>query len=50
MLDDVLYDSDDYDDPDVPMMEGSDDDFSDLELELEGDDGDNTVKLPNLNS
>ena len=34
VLDDVLSDSDDdYDDPDEPMMEGSDDEFSDLELE-----------------
>ena len=33
-MDDVLSDSDDdYDDPDEPMMEGSDDEFSDLELE-----------------
>ena len=38
----LLYDSDDYDDPDELMMEGSDDDFSDLEWELEdNDDGDN---------
>ena len=33
MLDEVLDDDDvlsDYDDPDEPMMEGSDDEFSDL--------------------
>lgn len=32
VLDDVLSDDEDYD-PDEPMMEGSDDDFSDLEMD-----------------
>ena len=30
---DQLSDDDDYDDPDEPMMEGSDDEFSDLEMD-----------------
>ena len=30
MLVDVLFDEDDYDDPNEPMMEGSDENFSDL--------------------
>ena len=28
-----ISDDEDYDDPDEPMMEGSDDDFSDLEMD-----------------
>ena len=32
VLDDVLSDDEDYD-PDEPMMEGSDDEFSDLEMD-----------------
>ena len=36
----VVSDDEDYDDPDEPMMEGSDDDFSDLELDDNMDDGD----------
>jgi hypothetical protein len=37
VLDDVLSDKD-LDDPDKSMMEGSDDDFSDLELDQDEDD------------
>lgn len=33
VLDDVLSDNEDYDDPHEPVMEGSDDEFSDLELD-----------------
>ena len=38
VLDDVLSDDEDVDDPDEPMMEGSDDDFSDLEMDEDEDD------------
>jgi hypothetical protein len=37
-LDDVLSDDEDLYDPDEPMMEGSDDDFSDLEVDEDEDD------------
>ena len=43
MLEDV-DDDQDYDDPDEPVMEGSDDEFSDLELDEEDTDAD--VDLP----
>ena len=33
VLDVVLSDDDELDDPDEPMMEGSDDEFSDLEVD-----------------
>ena len=38
VLDDILSDDEDVDDPDEPMMEGSDDDFSDLEMDEDEDD------------
>ena len=47
VLEAVLEDMDDdqdYDDPDEPVMEGSDDEFSDLELDEEETDAD--VDLP----
>ena len=33
VIDDLSDDEDDYDDPDEPMVEGSDDEFSDLEMD-----------------
>lgn len=33
-----LHDDDDFDDPDEPLMEGSDDEFSDLDLDSDDDD------------
>ena len=39
VMDHLSDEEDDYDDPDEPMMEGSDDEFSDLEMD-ERDDGD----------
>ena len=33
VIDDLSDEEDDYDDPDEPMMEGSDDEFSDLEID-----------------
>ena len=44
----VVSDDEDYDDPDEPMMEGSDDDdFSDLELDDNMDDGDTSCSASN---
>ena len=37
VLDNVLSDDEDYDDPDEPMMPGSDDEFSDLEIDSDED-------------
>ena len=37
VLDDVLSDDDDYDDSDKPIVEGSDNEFSDLELDDDDD-------------
>ena len=53
-FDDDYYDDDYLGDPDEPIMEGSDDKFSDLEGE-DGDDGDNCydrndMELTNLSS
>ena len=33
LIDQLCDEDDDYDDPDEPMMEGSDDEFSDLEMD-----------------
>ena len=41
----VVSDDKDYDDPDEPMMEDSDDDFSDLELDDNMDDGDTFAQI-----
>ena len=40
VLEDVLSDDGDLHDPDEPMMEGSDDEFSDLEVDEDEDDND----------
>ena len=40
----VVSDDEDYDDPDEPMMEGSDD-FSDLQLDDNMDDGDTLEQI-----
>ena len=40
MLEGVLSDDKDLDDPDEPMMEGSDDEFSDLEVDEDEDEDD----------
>ena len=37
IINNVVSDDEDYD-PEEPMMEGSDDDFSDLELDMDDDD------------
>jgi hypothetical protein len=43
VLDDVLSDDEDLYDPDEPMMEGSDDDFSDLEGDEDDNDNDSAM-------
>lgn len=46
VLDQVASDDDDMDDPEEPMMEGSDDEFSDLEIDEDDiyeDDRDNVL-------
>lgn len=37
VLEDMLSDDEDYDNPDEPMIDGSDDDFSDLEMDERDD-------------
>ena len=43
VLDNVFSDDEDLDDPDEPMMDGSDDDFSDLEVDEDEDDIDSAM-------
>ena len=42
VLEDVLFDDEELDN-DEPMMEGSDDEFSDLEVDEDEDDTDSTI-------
>ena len=45
VLEDMLSDDEDLDDLDEPMMEGSDDEFSDLEVDEDEDDIDSTMDV-----
>ena len=45
VLEDMLPDDEDLDDLDEPMMEGSDDEFSDLEVDEDEDDIDSTMDV-----